>query len=141
MKPDWDALGDEYASSSSVVIADVDCTVENDLCSNYGVQGYPTIKYFTSETDEKGADYSGGRSLADLKSFVSESLEVKCLLADPSGCSEKESEFMTKWKAKGVADAKVQLERLQGMAGGSMAPDLKKWVAQRINILKQIVEA
>ena len=45
MKPDWDQLGAEYASSSSVVIADVDCTVEQDLCSDYDVRGYPTIKY------------------------------------------------------------------------------------------------
>lgn len=95
----WDALGDEYASSSSVLIADVDCTVEQDLCSEYDVKGYPTIKYFTSETDAKGADYSGGRSAEDLKSFVSENLEVKCLLEDTAGCTEKETEFMGKWKA------------------------------------------
>ena len=83
----------------SVIIADVDCTVEQDLCSEYDVKGYPTIKYFTSETDAKGADYSGGRSAEDLKSFVSENLEVKCLLEDTAGCTEKETEFMGKWKA------------------------------------------
>ena len=27
------------------------------------------------------------------------------------------------------------------MVGGTMAPDLKKWVAQRINVLKQLSEA
>ena len=26
MKPDWDALGDEYADSKTVIIGDVDCT-------------------------------------------------------------------------------------------------------------------
>jgi protein disulfide-isomerase A6 len=93
MKPAWDQLGDEYSSSSSVIVADVDCTVEQDLCSNYDVKGYPTIKYFTAETDAKGADYSGGRSFDDLKQFVSDELEVKCLLSDTAGCSEKEVEF------------------------------------------------
>jgi len=141
MKPAWDQLGDEYASSSSVVIADVDCTVEQDLCSKYDVKGYPTIKYFTAEVDEKGADYSGGRTFDDLKKFVSESLEVKCTLADPTGCSDKEKDFMTKWKGKDKAEAKSQLERLGKMVSGTMAPDLKKWVSQRINILKQISEA
>ena len=140
-RPQWDALGDEYATSSSVVIADVDCTVETDLCSTYDVKGYPTIKYFTSETGEKGEDYSGGRSPEDLKTFVSETLEVKCLLADPSGCSEKETEFMNKWKEKPKEEQKSQLERVQKMLGGSMAPDLKKWVSQRVNILKQLAEA
>ena len=90
MKPAWDQLGDEYASSSSVVIADVDCTVEQDLCGEYDVKGYPTIKYFTSETSEKGDDYTGGRDFDGLKSWVSENLEVKCLLADTTGCTEKE---------------------------------------------------
>jgi protein disulfide-isomerase A6 len=59
MKPIWDELSEEYKDSSSVVIADVDCTVETDLCSDYDVSGYPTIKYFTAETDEKGDSYSG----------------------------------------------------------------------------------
>jgi len=140
MKPAWDQLGSEYADSSSVVVADVDCTVENDLCSDYDVKGYPTIKYFTAETPEKGADYSGGRSFDDLKKFVEDSLEVKCLVADPSGCNEKEVEFMGKWKAKGKDDAKAQLTRLEGMLGGKMTPDLKKWVVQRINVLKQLLE-
>jgi len=138
MKPAWDQLGDEYASSSSVVIADVDCTVEQDLCGKYDVKGYPTIKYFTADTDAKGADYSGGRDFDGLKKFVSETLEVKCLLEDDTGCSDKEKEFMGKWKAKDKADATAQLERLSKMVSGTMAPDLKKWVAQRISILKQI---
>ena len=141
MKPAWDQLGDEYASSSSVVVADVDCTVENELCQKYDVQGYPTIKYFTSESPEKGSDYQGGRSFDDLKKFVQDTLEVKCLLADDSGCSDKEKEFMGKWKGKDKADSKAQLERLSKMVGGTMAPDLKKWVVQRINILKQLVDA
>ena len=138
MKPAWDELGEEYSSSSSVVIADVDCTVEADLCQEYGVQGYPTIKYFTSEGDAKGEDYQGGRDLSALKTFVSETLEVKCLLADDAGCSDKEKEFMGKWKDKPKAEAEAQLARLQKMIGGTMAPDLKKWVAQRMGILKQL---
>ena len=59
MKPVWDELSEEYKDSSSVVIADVDCTVEADLCGDYDVSGYPTIKYFTAETDEKGDSYDG----------------------------------------------------------------------------------
>ena len=139
MKPAWDQLGDEYASSSSVLIADVDCTVEQDLCSKHDVKGYPTIKYYTQE--DGAQDYQGGRSFDDLKTFVSETLEVKCLLADTTGCSDKEKEFMGKWKAKDKADVKSQLERLNKMLTGSMAPDLKKWVVQRANILKQLAEA
>lgn len=101
-----------------------------------------TIKYWKAgESPEKGSDYSGGRSFEDLKKFVEDELEVKCLLAEPSGCSEKETEFMGKWKEKPKADVKAQLERLDKMMSSKMTPDLKKWLVQRINVLKQINEA
>jgi protein disulfide-isomerase A6 len=46
LAPDWDALADKYSDSSSVVIGSVDCTTDEnkDLCGEYGVQGYPTLK-------------------------------------------------------------------------------------------------
>ena len=46
MKPAWDQLMEEFKDSKTAVVADVDCTVEEELCSTHGVQGYPTIKYF-----------------------------------------------------------------------------------------------
>eukprot|EP00230_Micromonas_polaris_P009611 CAMPEP_0117634524 /NCGR_PEP_ID=MMETSP0802-20121206/5737_1 /TAXON_ID=38833 /ORGANISM="Micromonas sp., Strain CCMP2099" /LENGTH=73 /DNA_ID=CAMNT_0005439191 /DNA_START=689 /DNA_END=907 /DNA_ORIENTATION=+ len=70
MKPAWDKLGDEYASSKTVVIADVDCTIEKDLCQKYGVQGYPTIKYFTGATAATGDAYNGGRDYDALSAWA-----------------------------------------------------------------------
>ena len=55
MKPAWDELGDAFAGSSTVLIGDVDCTVEESLCKKYGVEGYPTIKSFVGGGD--GEDY------------------------------------------------------------------------------------
>ena len=142
MKPAWDQLGDEYESSGSVVIGDADCTASGkELCDEFEVRGYPTIKYFSAETGEKGDDYQGGRSFDALKKHVEDNLEVKCLLSDDTGCTDKEKEFMGKWKEKPKADITAQLDRLTKMVGGTMAPDLKKWVAQRISILKQLSEA
>ena len=45
---------------------------------------------------------------------------------------------VTRTAGEAKADVQAQLDRLTKMMGGSMAPDLKKWVAQRVNILKQI---
>mmetsp|Transcript_16886 Transcript_16886/g.48926 ORF Transcript_16886/g.48926 Transcript_16886/m.48926 type:complete len:197 (+) Transcript_16886:79-669(+) len=140
MKPAWDSLGEEFADSKSVVIGDVDCTSDSakDLCEKYGVRGYPTIKYFNGETGEDGAAYSGGRDLDSLKAFTLETLSAKCLVDDTEACSEKETGYITKMKAASADDVKAQLTRLQGMKGNSMAPDLKKWLNQRINILEQL---
>ena len=110
MKPAYDQLGDEYADSSSVLIGDADCTASGkELCNDNDVRGYPTIKYFNGETGPKGADYSGGRDFDSLKKFVEDNLEVKCLLDNTEGCSDKEKEFMEKWKAKDKAEITAQL--------------------------------
>ena len=51
MKPAWDSLMREYEGHPSVLIGDVDCTQHQDLCSDMGVGGYPTIKYYTADVD------------------------------------------------------------------------------------------
>jgi protein disulfide-isomerase-like protein len=67
IKPDWAKLSVEAKGQMSVLA--VDCTEHATLCSKYGVQGYPTIRYFATSTHE-GEEYSGGRSLSDLLTFV-----------------------------------------------------------------------
>lgn len=140
MKPSWDSLGSDYEASSSVVIGDADCTVHQDLCSRFSVQGYPTIKYFTPESPATGDDYSGGRDLDSLKKFVADKLEVKCSVEDPTGCSDKEKKFMETFKAKTADDINKQVERLTKMSAGKMKADLKQWLHQRLNILKQLAK-
>jgi len=133
MKPAYDQLGQEYEGSSSVVIGDVDCTVESDLCSKVGANGYPTLKYYLAGEMK---DYSGGRDYDGLKKFVQENLEKLCDATTGSDCSEKELAFIE--KVKGAADLETQLNRLQAMAAGTMKSELKQWVIQRLNILKQL---
>lgn len=44
--PDWDSLAHQYSTSSSVLIGSVDCTAvkSKELCEDFKVQGYPTLK-------------------------------------------------------------------------------------------------
>jgi len=140
MKPAWDSLGDEFADSSSVLIADVDCTADGkELCEKNGVQGYPTIKYYKDGDIEEGEDYQLGRDFDTLKGFVEDSLLTKCLIADPtgSGCDEKEQGYIEKMKAKSEDERSKQLTRLNGMKGQTMAPSNKKWLMQRLGVLNQ----
>jgi len=50
---------------SNAVIVDVDCTTDDakDLCNKYGVQGYPTLKYFSPTTSKDGDVYEDARDL------------------------------------------------------------------------------
>jgi protein disulfide-isomerase A1 len=45
LKPEYAKAATEL-KGSEFVLAKVDCTVETDVCSEQGVQGYPTLKFF-----------------------------------------------------------------------------------------------
>ena len=149
LAPDWDTLADKYSTSSSVAIVSVDCTTDEntDLCQEYGVQGYPTLKYYKDGSTE-GEDYQGGRSLDQLEKFVEEELNKKCIVGtdeemkkEESNCSEKEQGYATKMRAKQRSERKAQIERLEKMKDGSMKPELKSWIFQRLHILNSLEAA
>ena len=104
MKPAWDQLGDEFAGSKTVIIADVDCTVEKDLCSKYGVRGYPTIKSFTGNPD--GDAYEGGRDYAALKKFADESLGPSCSNDNIDLCDDDQKATLEKYNKMSAAERK-----------------------------------
>ena len=58
-----------FCSSKTTIPQQIDATVETELGSKYGVQGYPTIKYFMDGGDAQ--DYDGGRKSDDIVSWVS----------------------------------------------------------------------
>lgn len=47
-----------------------------DLGKRFGVQGFPTLKWFDGKSD-KPVDYKGGRDLESLSSWVTEKTGVK----------------------------------------------------------------
>ena len=138
MKQAWEDLGSAYESSSSVLIADADCTVEQELCQEQGVKGYPTIKYFPAGEGREGKPYQGGRDLESLKKFTADTLEVKCDINSKEGCTDKEIKFIDSMKEKSSADRQAQITRLEKMKGDKMKPELKQWVMQRLQVLKAL---
>jgi protein disulfide-isomerase A6 len=53
-------------------------------------------------------------------------------------CTEKEKSYIEKMKQKSQEDIKKQLGRLEGMKGESMKAELKRWLNQRLAILKEL---
>lgn len=90
MKPAWDKLGKQFQDSETVLIGDVDCTVHKNVCSRFGVRGYPTIKYFTGATAADGDKYEGGRDYDSLKKFADENLGPSCGFEHPDLCNEEQ---------------------------------------------------
>ena len=134
MKPAWDQLAEE--AHSSVVIADVDCGEQDQLCQENDVAGYPTIKVFK---DGKVEDYQGGRDFDSLMEYADENLAEKCDISKvEETCSEKAVAYTKKWQAKDAEAVTKEIGRLTGMAGKSMNAELKRWLRERITILRQI---
>jgi len=104
MKPDWDRLAKEFDGSKTVLIADVDCTVEKAVCSQYGVRGYPTIKYFSGSTAPEGDKYEGGRDFNSLKKFASESLGPSCGNDYKDLCNEEQLAILIEANALSPAE-------------------------------------
>ena len=87
-----------------------------------------------------------------------DTLEIKCDVNDSKGCSEKEVKFIDTMKATTSEERAKELTRLSNMKvrdsplcilfrldslyslfqAGSMKPELKQWLVQRLNVLKQL---
>ncbi|KAK1754664.1 thioredoxin-like protein [Echria macrotheca] len=65
----------EYAKDK-VQIAKVDADAEKSLGKRFGIQGFPTLKWFDGKSDEP-TDYSGKRDLDSLSDFIFEKTGVR----------------------------------------------------------------
>lgn len=71
LAPKWEAAAVKLNLDDSIdaSIAKVDAVAEKDLARRYGVEGYPTIKWFPRGSLD-GQDYDGGRETKDIIDYV-----------------------------------------------------------------------
>ncbi|KAI0397236.1 thioredoxin-like protein [Xylariaceae sp. FL0594] len=76
LAPVYEELAQAFASSKDVQIAKVDADAEKALGKRFGIQGFPTLKFFDGKS-EKPEEYKGGRDLESLTKFITEKTGVK----------------------------------------------------------------
>ena len=77
LAPVWEELAHNHAfAKDKLSIAKVDADVHKDLGKRFGVQGFPTLKWFDG-TSDMPVDYNGGRDLESLTAFVTEKTGIK----------------------------------------------------------------
>ena len=137
MKPAWDKLMGEFEGSKTACIADVDCTVHQDLCSKHGVQGYPTIKYGDPNNME---DYQGGRSLDDLQTFAKENLGPSCGPANLDLCDAEQKKSVEEAMALSDADLDTKItdgEKALSDAEDNFKSEVEKLQARYEELMKE----
>merc|ERR1719451_133384 len=107
MKPDWDKLASQFKDSSTILIADVDCTAGGkSKCDEVGVRGYPTIKYGDPSDLQ---DYKGGRDFAALKKFA-EGLGPTCSPANIDLCDDANKKQIEEFTALGATKREAMIK-------------------------------
>ena len=77
LAPVYEQLAQDFAfAKDKVSIAKVDADSEKSLGKRFGIQGFPTIKYFDGKS-EKPEDYNGGRDLESLTEFLTKKTGIK----------------------------------------------------------------
>jgi len=71
LAPKYEKVAESFEGEDGVIIAKLDADAHKQRATEYGVSGYPTLKFFP-KNDKTGIDYSGGREAADFVAFINE---------------------------------------------------------------------
>merc|ERR1711966_343032 len=91
-----------------------DCTKEQDLCQKFGVQGYPTIKYFTGATAATGDAYQGGRDYDTMSKWAKENLGPTCGAENIDLCTDDQKAVITAKQALSETDLDAEIAAAEG---------------------------
>ncbi|EXJ84477.1 protein disulfide-isomerase A6 [Capronia epimyces CBS 606.96] len=78
LAPTYEELASAFAASGNkVTVANVDADKHKELGKRFGVQGFPTLKWFDGKPGSEPEDYNGGRDLESLTKFIIDKTGVK----------------------------------------------------------------
>ena len=80
LAPVYEQVAAAFAREANVVVAnfDADNAGNKAIASEYGITGFPTLKWFPKD-NKKGEDYSGDRTLGAFVTFLNEKVGTKRL--------------------------------------------------------------
>jgi hypothetical protein len=66
---------------------------------------------------------------------------VLCSPFSLEGCSDRQKEFISKWRDEPTASLHAEVNRLDKLTTGAYTSDLSAWMRQRKGILMQLLKA
>jgi len=116
LAPDYEKVASIFASESDVVIAKMDATEHKTKPGEFGVTGYPTLKWFPKD-DKSGKDYSSGRSIEDFVNFINSNTGTQKTkeggYLPTAGRIAEFEELITRFKAATKAEKQKILSELE----------------------------
>lgn len=98
---------------------DVDCTEDKGkpLCEKFGVEGFPTLKYFGPGLAEDGEKYEDGREYNALQKFVKRKSKKPCVPDTLENCDKKDKAFLEEIKEYDEARLKEERDKIEKEIG------------------------
>ena len=72
MKPDYEQLRLRYRNNPNRRVVMINCDDHKDFASKAGIDGFPTLRYYTNPKDNKYVDYEGPRTAEAIETFMNE---------------------------------------------------------------------
>jgi len=116
LAPTWEELATAAKKDGKFGVASVDCTIEKDLASRFGVRGFPTIKLIHGG---KVYSYKGQRTLADFTAFAAGGYATSTEVTDYPAAGEAPKAAPT--EAPKAEPAKVPTEPVKAASGDAAA--------------------
>ena len=66
-----------FRSGLAACSLQVDATAHRDLGSRFGVQGFPTLKFFPASESGEVIDFNGNREVDDFVTFLEKNAAIK----------------------------------------------------------------
>jgi len=117
LEPEYEKVAKAFEGDAEVVIAKLDADAHRDLGSQYGVSGFPTLKWFP-KNDKSGQEYNAGRTPEEFVAFVNEQTGSERTLAggvtDKAGRIDQLDDIATRSQAEG-ADTQALLTEAENL--------------------------
>ena len=112
MAPAWSKLGAHYGESDKILIAEVDCTASPDLCTQLGVESYPTLKFVQGGYEDL-EEYEGELDADTLISFAKENLKPACTATAKDGlCTAEQLKQLNEFLQMSADKRRDELARI-----------------------------
>merc|ERR1711907_4980 len=146
LKPTWEELSDKVAAKAMVAKVDCDNKANQGICSEQGVEGFPTLKAFTPGDSTDGNKYEGGRDIASLEDYVNTQMGPGCDTNTLENRSDEITAQVTFYKDAVTAEDKKFEELLKGLQAQyeeakKTADTVKAQHKRKIKVLRALAKA